>query len=127
VPVHVPVPHALPVTRSPPPPLCLAIAFLTTVACRTREDAARRAGQEAAIVALRACPENEVDHEACRTPVCRDRCAAFADSLALHEVCTARCLGQGTCDSAADCDPGFACIVIAPRLRRCGVRPDAAF
>src|SRR5258708_10227478 len=99
----------------------LALAFGCT-GCRTREDAARRAGREGAVALGLACPGDggdEGDRDPCRVLACRERCASFADSVQLSEACTSKCLGQGTCDSDADCTAGLACVVIAPRLRRC--------
>jgi hypothetical protein len=34
-------------------------------------------------------------------------------------------MGRGTCNSDLDCDRGGACVMIAPRLRRCERRTDA--
>jgi hypothetical protein len=97
-----------------------AIVFaVSALACRTREEGARRAGHEAALIAVHDCAGDAGTAEGCRASICRDRCAAFADSVALTETCTTRCTGQGTCDSDADCDRGMVCRVIAPRLRRC--------
>src|SRR3954454_13416080 len=98
--------------------LLFAAALSTLAACRTREDTARSTGREAAIVAARACADAG-DIETCRAPLCRDRCTPYADSTLLTESCTAKCLGQGTCDSDADCTGGLVCMMIAPRLRRC--------
>jgi hypothetical protein len=95
-------------------------------ACRTREDAAQNAGREAALVAASACSDAS-DVEACRAPLCRDRCAPYTDSKLLAEACTSKCLGQGTCSSDSDCSGGLVCMMIAPRLRRCQPRPDAAW
>jgi hypothetical protein len=109
-------------------PFAVIIAFptlLAPLACRTREDTARTAGREAANMAANACADAG-DVETCRTPICRDRCAPYADSKALSEACTSKCLGQGTCDSDADCSAGLVCMMIAPRLRRCQPAPDAA-
>src|SRR5258708_38412140 len=98
--------------------LAVVVAF-SAMACRTREEGARRAGREAALVAVRDCPGDAGKVEGCRESICRDRCAPFADSVGLTETCATRCLGQGTCDSDADCDRGLFCRMIAPRLRRC--------
>jgi hypothetical protein len=87
--------------------------------CRTREETARRVGREAAQIALRDCASDAGISEGCRALLCRDRCSSFADSVVLGETCTNKCLGQGTCDSDADCDRGLFCTMIAPRLRRC--------
>jgi hypothetical protein len=89
------------------------------LACQTREEGARKAGREAAIVAVHDCAGDAGLAEECRASICRDRCAGFADSVTLTETCTAKCTGQGTCDSDADCDKGLICRMIAPRLRRC--------
>src|SRR6266704_2995381 len=86
--------------------------------CRTREDAARRAGREGALALGLACPGDggdEGDREPCRALACRERCASFSDSMQLSEVCTTKCMGQGTCDSDADCTGGLVCVMIAPR------------
>jgi len=103
----------------------LVASLLVAPACRTREDAARSAGREAALVAATACSDAG-DVETCRAPICRDRCAPYADSKLLTEACTTKCLGQGTCDSDSDCSGSLVCMMIAPRLRRCQPRPDAA-
>ena len=92
---------------------------LSAVGCRTREEGAQRAGREAALVAVRDCAGDAGLAEVCRASVCRDRCAPFTDSVTLTEACTTKCMGQGTCDSDADCDKGLICRMIAPRLRRC--------
>ena len=113
----------------------IAVAVLVALAlggagCRTREDAARRTGREGALALGLACPGDggdESDREPCRTLACRERCAPFADSIQLSEVCSSKCMGQGTCDSDADCVGGLVCVMIAPRLRKCEPRPDGAF
>jgi hypothetical protein len=63
--------------------------------------------------------------EVCHEPICRDRCAVFADAIHLAETCITRCLGRGTCNSDRDCDPGRICVMVAPRVRRCEPRRDA--
>jgi hypothetical protein len=103
----------------------LLVASPLWAACRTREDTARTAGREAALAADRACDADATDVATCRSTICRDRCAPYADSNLLTEACTTKCLGQGTCDSDADCTGGLVCMMIAPRLRRCQPRPDA--
>jgi hypothetical protein len=94
--------------------------------CRTREEGARKAEQEAALAAASACPAAAGDAEVCRDAICRERCANFADSVSLAETCRTKCTGQGTCDSDADCARGLVCVMIAPRLRRCEPSRDAA-
>jgi hypothetical protein len=94
-------------------------------ACRTREDAARNAGREAAHVAASSCDADAGDVESCRARICRDRCAPYTDSKLLTEACMGKCTGEGTCDSDSDCSGGNVCMMIAPRLRRCQPRPDA--
>jgi hypothetical protein len=97
-----------------------SVAFaLLALSCRTREETARKAGQEAALVAVHDCAADGGISEGCRVLICRDRCSAFADSVALTEACTEKCRGLGTCDSDLDCDRGLVCTMIAPRLRRC--------
>ena len=98
--------------------------------CKTREEAALRAGRQGALALGLACPGDggdEDDRDPCRTLACRERCASFADSTRLSEACTSKCMGQGTCDSDADCVGGLVCVMIAPRLRKCEPRPDGAF
>jgi hypothetical protein len=103
---------------------CVAL-FVVASACRTREDTARSTGREAALALARTCDTDAGDVETCRAEFCRNRCAPYADSKPLTEACTAKCTGQGTCDSDSDCAGGLACMMIAPRLRRCQPRPDA--
>jgi hypothetical protein len=100
-------------------PLTAMLLLAAVLACRTREDAAQRAGREAAQVAVRDCASDGGVAESCRNALCRDLCASFVDSLVLLEACTGKCMGRGTCDSDADCDRGLVCTMIAPRLRRC--------
>jgi hypothetical protein len=100
------------------------VLVLCGAACRTREDAARRAGREAALLARHDCVSDAGLAEECRASICRDRCAAFADSVTLTETCTTKCTGKGTCDSDADCDKALICRMIAPRLRRCETPRD---
>jgi hypothetical protein len=92
--------------------------------CTTREDAARRAGRQGAQIAAGACADAG-DVSACRAPLCRNHCASFADSKSLGDACLARCTGEGTCDSDADCAAGLMCVMIAPRVRRCGTPPTS--
>jgi hypothetical protein len=108
-----------------PSALILLASLLFAPACRTREDAARSTGREAAQLAARTCSD-AADIETCRAPICLDRCAPYADSKLLTESCMGKCLGQGTCDSDSDCSGGLICMMIAPRLRRCQPSPDAA-
>ena len=103
----------------------IALFALGAGACGTRENAARKQGREAALFAARACDADAGDVEACREPICRERCTSFADCVRLDETCTTKCMGQGTCDSDADCTGGLVCVMIAPRLRRCQPYPDA--
>jgi hypothetical protein len=109
--------------------IVMVFALVGGPGCRTREEAARRAGREGAVAVGLAClgdGGDEGDREPCRVLACRERCASFADSVQLSEACTTKCLGQGTCDSDADCTGGLVCVMIAPRLRRCELRLDGA-
>jgi hypothetical protein len=98
---------------------------VSVIACRTREDGARKTGRAAAVIAVRECTGDAGVSEGCRASVCARQCSSFADSVALSEACATRCLGQGTCDSDLDCDRGLICRMIAPRLRRCQAPGDA--
>ena len=102
----------------------IALTVATAPACRTREDSAARVAREGAQAAERACGDAG-QSEACREPICRDQCDRFGDSPHLAETCIGKCMGRGTCDSDADCGRGLACIVIAPRVRRCAPRSEA--
>ena len=95
---------------------CSLALFLapSAVGCRTREEGAQRAGREAALVAVHDCAGDAGLAEVCRLSICRDRCAPFADSVILTETCTTKCMGQGTCDSDADCDKGLICRIDCP-------------
>jgi len=107
-------------------PLVLAFAASVAPGCRTREETARQVGRQAALVAASACASDAAEPDDCREPICRERCAPFADSVRLAEACTTKCMGLGTCDSDMDCSGGLVCVMIAPRLRRCAPRPDAS-
>ena len=100
-----------------------AMIAMSGLGCRTREDAALNVARESALAAAEHCAGTEVD--ACRASICHDRCAEFSDSSYLTETCFTRCMGRGTCHSDLDCDPARACVMIAPRLRRCEPRTDA--
>jgi hypothetical protein len=92
--------------------------------CVTREEAARRAGRKAAVAGARACADAG-DVGACLASFCREICDEFAGSRSLGEACVTRCAGEGTCDSDADCAAGLACVMIAPRVRRCSTPPSS--
>jgi len=96
-----------------------------TLACPTREDAARGVARRAALVALRECADAAVP-ETCSETICRDRCSPYAHSPHIAEPCVDHCLGRGTCNSDRDCAGGLVCLMIAPRLRRCAVLVDGA-
>src|SRR5690349_20706754 len=78
---------------------------LAMTACRTREDAAQKAGREGAARLARVCKGSPAD-PTCRDPIYQDACASFADSPHLLDECKTRCAGEGICRSDADCDPG---------------------
>jgi len=104
--------------------LTLLFVVIGVPGCRTREDSARRTGREAAITAARGCQGDGGATDGCRERLCRELCAPFADSVQLSEACTGKCMGRGICDSDADCGPGFVCVMIAPRVRRCELHVD---
>jgi hypothetical protein len=104
--------------------IIVALVVTTALGCRTREDAAHKMGRESALVAAESCADAAA-RETCHESNCHDRCASFSDSTHLAETCLAKCMGRGTCNSDLDCDPWRACVMIAPRLRRCERRTDA--
>jgi len=103
------------------------VSMLAAIACHTREDTARSIGRRGAFRAGETCPPDASAFETCVESTCRAECAPFADSTTLTEACMSKCARQGTCDSDADCAADSVCVMIAPRLRRCQARSDAAY
>ena len=102
------------------------LLLVGTLACPTREDAARRVARQAALAAARECADAAAA-ETCSETICRDQCSPYADSPQIAELCRDQCLGRGTCNSDRDCAGGLVCLMIAPRLRRCVMLVDGAF
>ena len=105
-------------------PIIVALVSVSVLRCRTREDAAHQVAREGALTAADSCGDAAAV-DLCREAICRARCAPFSDAVHLVETCITRCMGRGTCHSDLDCARGQACVMIAPRLRRCEPRAEA--
>ncbi len=107
----------------------LAIAEITSLGCRDREQEARATGERArAEVATRcagAPPAPSADpleraeaRAACAERACADACRAYEGS-SFRAACAAACLANAECATDADCGAALRCAAIAPRVRRC--------
>ena len=105
--------------------IIVALVSMSVLGCRTREDAAHKVAREGALAAADNCADAAAV-EPCHEATCGARCAPFSDSVHIVETCIAQCMGRGTCNSDLDCGRGHACVMIAPRLRRCQPRTDGA-
>jgi len=104
----------------------IALAFAALAACTTRDEHARRLGEQARSRAAAACAQ-ESDTSSCVRAFCEDACARV-EYESPQQVCRATCVGQGACITDRDCAPPLRCLVVAPVVRQCGLLPpDAGF